>query len=48
MQANYIILFTFLNYIKHYKRGIGFSFKVENEIFRPIKIDIEKKLLNFA
>lgn len=30
------------------KRGIGFSFKVENEIFRPTKIDIEKKLLNFA
>ena len=30
------------------KRGIGFSFKVENEIFRPEKIDIEKKLLNFA
>ena len=28
------------------KRGIGFSFKVENEIFRPRKIDIEKKLLN--
>ena len=28
------------------KRGIGFSFKVENEIFRPTKIDIEKKLLN--
>ena len=30
------------------KRGMGFSFKVENEIFRPEKIDIEKKLLNFA
>ena len=30
------------------KRGIGFSFKVENEIFRPEKIDIQKKLLNFA
>ena len=30
------------------KRGIGFSFKVENDIFRPTKIDIEKKLLNFA
>ena len=30
------------------KRGIGFSFKVENEIFRPTKIDIETKLLNFA
>lgn len=30
------------------KRGIGFSFKVENDIFRPEKIDIEKKLLNFA
>ena len=29
------------------KRGIGFSFKVENDIFRPRKIDIEKKLLNF-
>ena len=28
------------------KRGIGFSFKVENEIFRPRKIDIQKKLLN--
>ena len=28
------------------KRGIGFSFKVENEIFRPTKIDIEKKHLN--
>ena len=28
------------------KRGIGFSFKVENDIFRPTKIDIEKKLLN--
>jgi IS605 OrfB family transposase len=30
------------------KRGIGFSFKVENNIFRPEKIDIQKKLLNFA
>ena len=30
------------------KRGIGFSFKVENNIFRPTKIDIEKKLLNFV
>lgn len=30
------------------KRGIGFSFKVENEIFRPTKIDIQKKLLNLA
>ena len=30
------------------KRGMGFSFKVENDIFRPEKIDIEKKLLNFA
>ena len=30
------------------KRGIGFSFKVENDIFRPTKIDIEKKLLSFA
>ena len=30
------------------KRGIGFSFKVGSEIFRPEKIDIEKKLLNFA
>ena len=28
------------------KRGIGFSFKVENDIFRPNKIDIQKKLLN--
>ena len=28
------------------KRGIGFSFKVENDIFRPRKIDIQKKLLN--
>ena len=28
------------------KRGMGFSFKVENEIFRPTKIDIEKKYLN--
>ena len=28
------------------KRGMGFSFKVENEIFRPTKIDIEKKHLN--
>ena len=30
------------------KRGIGFSFMVKNEIFRPTKIDIQKKLLNFA
>lgn len=30
------------------KRGMGYSFKFENEIFRPRKIDIEKKLLNFA
>ena len=30
------------------KRGIGFSFMVKNEIFRPRKIDIQKKLLNFA
>ena len=30
------------------KRGIGFSFKVENDIFKPTKIDIQKKLLNFA
>ena len=29
------------------KRGIGFSFMVKNNIFRPTKIDIEKKLLNF-
>ena len=29
------------------KRGIGFSFKIENDIFRPEKIDIQKKLLNF-
>ena len=28
------------------KRGIGFSFMVKNEIFRPTKIDIQKKLLN--
>ena len=28
------------------KQGIGFTFKVENEIFRPTKIDIQKKLLN--
>ena len=28
------------------KRGIGFSFMVINNIFRPTKIDIEKKLLN--
>lgn len=28
------------------KRGIGFSFKVENDIFRPTKIDIQKKHLN--
>lgn len=28
------------------KRGTGFSFKVENDIFRPTKIDIQKKLLN--
>ena len=28
------------------KRGIGFSFKVDNDIFRPRKIDIQKKLLN--
>ena len=30
------------------KRGIGFSFMVKNNIFSPEKIDIEKKLLNFA
>ena len=30
------------------KRGIGFSFMVKNDIFRPEKIDIQKKLLNFA
>ena len=30
------------------KRGIGFSFKVENDIFRPTKIDIQKKLLSFV
>ena len=30
------------------KRGMGFSFIVKNDIFRPEKIDIEKKLLNFA
>ena len=28
------------------KRGIGFSFMVKNNIFRPEKIDIQKKLLN--
>ena len=28
------------------KRGIGFSFMVKNNIFRPTKIDIQKKLLN--
>lgn len=28
------------------KRGIGFSFIVKNNIFRPTKIDIQKKLLN--
>ena len=28
------------------KRGIGFSFMVKNSIFRPTKIDIEKKHLN--
>ena len=30
------------------KRGMGYSFKFENIFFRPEKIDIEKKLLNFA
>ena len=30
------------------KQGIGFGFKVENDIFRPEKIDIQKKLLNFT
>ena len=30
------------------KRGIGFSFMVKNNIFRPEKINIQKKLLNFA
>ena len=28
------------------KRGMGYSFKFEDVFFRPIKIDIEKKLLN--
>ena len=28
------------------KRGIGFSFIIKDNIFRPIKIDIQKKLLN--
>ena len=30
------------------KRGMGYSFKFEDVFFRPTKIDIEKKLLNFA
>ena len=30
------------------KRGMGFSFMVKNNIFRPTKIDIQKKLLNFV
>ena len=30
------------------KRGMGYSFKFENVFFRPTKIDIQKKLLNFA
>ena len=30
------------------KQGMGYSFKFENEIFRPTKIDIQKKLLNFV
>ena len=30
------------------KRGMGYSFKFEDAFFRPTKIDIQKKLLNFA
>jgi len=30
------------------KRGMGYSFKFEDVFFRPEKIDIQKKLLNFA
>ena len=30
------------------KRGMGYSFKFEDVFFRPVKIDIQKKLLNFA
>ena len=30
------------------KRGMGYSFKFEDVFFRPTKIDIQKKLLNFA
>ena len=30
------------------KRGMGYSFKFEDMFFRPEKIDIQKKLLNFA
>ena len=30
------------------KRGMGYSFKFEDTFFRPEKIDIQKKLLNFA
>ena len=30
------------------KRGMGYSFKFEDIFFRPEKIDIQKKLLNFA
>ena len=30
------------------KRGMGYSFKFEDLFFRPTKIDIQKKLLNFA
>jgi transposase len=29
------------------KRGMGYSFKFEDVFFRPEKIDIQKKLLNF-
>ena len=30
------------------KRGMGYSFKIEDVFFRPTKIDIQKKLLNFV
>ena len=30
------------------KRGMGYSFKFEDVFFRPTKIDIQKKLLNFV
>lgn len=32
--------------LNNLKQGIGYSFKFENVIFRPTKIDIQKKLLN--